>query len=66
MKRGAASRASSRKDNLQAAWILARLLTDAEFREQQRVHCAGRAKVFSREAYLKRQDELLEKILQMS
>lgn len=50
----------------EAARILARLLTDAEFRGQQRTHCAERAKVFSREAYLKRQDELLERILQMS
>jgi glycosyltransferase involved in cell wall biosynthesis len=49
--------------NDEAARILARLLTDAEFREQQRVHCANRAKVFSREAYLKRQDELLERLL---
>ena len=50
----------------EAARILARLLTDAEFREQQRAHCAERAKAFSREAYLKRQSKLLERILQMS
>lgn len=50
----------------EAAQILARLLTDAEFRERQRTHCAERARVFSREAYLKRQDELLKRILQMS
>ena len=52
--------------NDEAARILAHLLTDAEFREQQRAHCAERARVFSREAYLKRQDELLERILRMS
>ena len=47
-----------------AARILGRLVTDAEFRERQREHCAARAKYFSREAYLKRQSELLEKFLQ--
>ena len=46
-----------------ASRILARLLTDAAFREQQRTHCAARAKFFSREAYLKRQSELVEKLL---
>ena len=47
-----------------AARILARLLTDSEFRERQRTHCATRAEFFSREAYFKRQDELLERFLQ--
>ena len=47
-----------------AARILGRLVTDAEFRERMRAHCAERAKHFSREAYLKRQSELVEKILQ--
>ena len=47
----------------EAAQILARLLVDAEFREQQRAHCAMRAGFFSREAYFKRQAELLEKLL---
>lgn len=60
------SQALAYHTNDEAAQILARLLTDAEFREQQRAHCAERAKVFSREAYLKRQDELLERILQTS
>ena len=50
----------------EAARILARLLTDAEFREQQKAHCAMRGEYFSREAYLKRQDELLERILRIS
>ena len=50
-------------DNDMAAKILVRLLTDAEFREQQRRHCAERAKVFSRENYFARQTELLDKIL---
>ena len=49
--------------NEEAARILARLLVDAEFRERQRAHCAMRAGFFSREAYLKRQDELLERLL---
>ena len=47
----------------EAAQLLARLLTDAGFRDQQRAHCAMRAKVFSRESYMKRQDELVKKLL---
>ena len=47
----------------EASQLLARLLTDAEFREQQRAHCAMRAKVFSRESYFIRQEELLKKLL---
>ena len=46
-----------------AVAILSRLLTDAAFRERQRRHCASRSRLFTREAYLKRQQELLEKIL---
>ena len=47
----------------EAADILARLLSDAGFREKQRAHCARRAAFFSREAYLGRQAELLGRIL---
>lgn len=47
----------------EAAQLLARLLTDAGFRDQQRAHCTMRAKVFSRESYMKRQDELVKKLL---
>ena len=50
--------------NNDASQILARLLVDARFREQQQAHCALRAKFFSRDAYLKRQQELLERLLQ--
>ena len=46
-----------------AVAILSRLLSDAAFRERQRRHCESRARLFTREAYLKRQQELLEKIL---
>ena len=46
-----------------AARILARLLADDDFREIQRAHCAERAKLFSREAYLERQGELLAEIV---
>ena len=45
-----------------AVAILSRLLTDAAFRDRQRRHCASRSQRFTREAYLKRQQELLEKI----
>ena len=47
-----------------ASRILARLITDAEFRDRQRAHCAMRAKFFSREAYFERQSALLAKLLQ--
>lgn len=46
-----------------AVAILSRLLSDAAFRDRQRHHCASRSQLFTREAYLKRQQELLEKIL---
>ena len=46
-----------------AAKILARLITDDAFRKEQQHHCAERARFFSREAYLRRQHELIERIL---
>lgn len=46
-----------------AAGILSRLLLDAAFREKMRCHCAGRSKFFSCEAYLARQRDLLERIV---
>ena len=49
--------------NEEAAQILARLLADGDFRVQQQASCAARAKVFSRDAYLERQRELLRGIL---
>ena len=49
--------------NEDAARILARLLADGAFREEQRRKCAGRATVFSRDAYLARQRELLHRIV---
>ena len=52
------------RTNDEAAQILGRLVTDAEFRERQRARCAERAKHFSSGAYLKRQSDLLEKLLQ--
>ena len=51
------------RTNEEAARILARLLDDAEFREERRRHCAERAGFFSREAYLERQRRLLERIV---
>ena len=50
-------------DNDEAARILTRLISDAKFREEQRIRCAERAKIFSLDAYMKRQRALLEKIL---
>ena len=47
----------------EAATILSRLLTDAAFREEQRRHCAERAKTFTRQAYMERQRRLLDGIL---
>jgi len=47
----------------EAARILVKLLTDSSFREEQRRHCAERAKFFSREAYFARQHELVERML---
>ncbi len=49
--------------NADAAKILARLITDDAFRKEQQRHCAERARFFSREVYLQRQHELLERIL---
>ena len=46
-----------------AARILARLVTDGDFRDEQRRNCAERAKVFTRESYLERQHELLRRIV---
>ena len=51
------------RTNEDAAQILARLLADAEFRARQQASCAGRAKFFSRDAYLGRQRELLRGLL---
>ena len=47
-----------------AAQILAHLLTDAKFREAQQAHCVLRAQFFSRTSYLKRQQELLGRLLE--
>ena len=46
-----------------AAQILARLITDDAFRQEQLRHCGERAKFFSRETYFKRQKELVEHML---
>ena len=46
-----------------AAQILARLISDNAFREAQRRHCSARAELFSRSAYMERQNTLLEDIL---
>jgi len=51
------------RTNEEAAQMLARLLADDDFRARQQASCAARAKVFSREAYLDRQHELLQEIL---
>jgi glycosyltransferase involved in cell wall biosynthesis len=51
------------RTNEDAARILARLLADDGFRGIQRDHCAERAKLFSREAYLERQRKLLAEIV---
>ncbi|MBR4676280.1 MAG: glycosyltransferase [Victivallales bacterium] len=55
--------ALSYKTNEQATDILVRLLLDKKFREIQQLHCIERAKLFSRETYLKRQHDLLLHIL---
>lgn len=47
----------------EGADILARLATDPAFRDRCRRHCAERARLFSREAYLERQRSLLRGIL---
>ena len=51
------------RTNEDAAQILAHLLSDASFRENQQRHCVERAKLFSREAYLERQGKLLAEIV---
>ena len=57
------SPALSYRTDDEAASILSRLLTDAAFREEQRRHCAERAKTFTRQAYMERQQLLLDGIL---
>jgi glycosyltransferase involved in cell wall biosynthesis len=57
------SRALTYRTNEDAAQILAHLLSDAGFRENQQRHCVERAKLFSREAYLERQGKLLAEIV---
>ena len=47
----------------EGAKILARLATDAAFREKQREYCAERARRFTRESYLRHQHELLTAML---
>ena len=47
----------------EGARILARLVSDASFREERRRHCAERAQRFTRQAYLASQHELLTRIL---
>lgn len=49
--------------NDEAAGILARLLQDADFREEQRRRCAERAKNFTYAAYMARQRKLLAQIV---
>jgi glycosyltransferase involved in cell wall biosynthesis len=46
-----------------AARILVRLISDSDFLERQRRHCAKRATMFTPEAYLGRQRKLLDRIL---
>jgi glycosyltransferase involved in cell wall biosynthesis len=46
-----------------AAKILARLVTDDEFRESKRSSCLKRAEEFSMEAYERRERELLDAIV---
>ena len=49
--------------NKEAAQILVRLIDDGAFREEQRHHCAERAKEFTRDAYMARQHDLLAQIV---
>ena len=49
--------------NQEAAQILARLITDGAFCNEQRRKCMERARAFSRDAYLARQKELLRRIV---
>lgn len=57
------SPALSYASNESAAYILARLVSDDVFRENQQRHCTERAKLFSREAYMERQRKLLAGIV---
>ena len=50
--------------NEDAARLLSKLLSDAAFRERQRIHCFERAKMFSSDAYMERQHMLIDEILQ--
>ena len=50
-------------DKKEAAEILARLIKDDTFREAQRIQCEQRAKMFSVDAYLKRQHLVLQSII---
>ena len=47
----------------EGARILARLVSDESFRRAKREHCAERARLFTRQAYLESQHELLTGIL---
>ena len=58
-----ATSALAYRNREEAAAILSRLLTDGEFRDEQRRACADRAKLFSRGAYMSRQHELVERLL---
>jgi len=51
------------RDNEEAAKILSRLATDAKFRESKHASCLKRAEAFSREAYARREGELLDRII---
>ena len=46
------------------AQILSRLAADPAFREERRKHCAARAALFTRQAYLEKQHTLLNTILE--
>ena len=52
--------------NENAARILARLVLDDAFREEQRSNCANQAKLYTRESYFARQHELLSSIVDNS
>ena len=54
------------RTNDEAVGILVRLLSDDAFRSSQKALCSERAKAFSREAYLERQQNLLQMILEES
>ena len=50
------------RTNEDAAQILARLLSDADFRTHELAHCLDRARFFSRESYIDRQHRLIEEV----